>query len=153
MKKIAVLVLAIATLLVAAPANAEVRHDNPRQDLLKIINRERIDAGLNPVSFISGGCRSEFARKHTERMVAVDALFHSDSDEATELWLCMGEWPGVYGEIVGLVKPAWHYRGLVDAFMASDTHRGVILDSTRTKAAVGIVRHDGILWTTIQFYA
>lgn len=114
-----------------------------RATMLKLTNAARAKKDLRLLKLDAE--LSKYARRHSREMANQDRLFHT-ANLAEKLkgkkWRVGGENVG-YGSSLKQVQRA---------FMRSAAHRGNILRKAFKRAAIGVVRSDGIFFVTVIFY-
>ncbi|QGQ20244.1 hypothetical protein GC089_14860 [Cellulomonas sp. JZ18] len=105
-------------------------------DVGAALNAHRAANGLGGLSIVSSGARAE----HAMQMAASDSIWHSGTRAGS---------PKARPEIVGRVSPASASR-MIAAYAASDGHNRQMLGSYST-AYIGVVLHDGWMYTSITF--
>ncbi|HUF32351.1 MAG TPA: CAP domain-containing protein [Acidimicrobiales bacterium] len=137
-----VFVVALVALLAASGAGA-ARAASPGDEagFVARANQERTARGL--ISLAVADDLRVVARRHAQRMVDRDELYHNPNlGSEVEGWDVVAENVGVGSEI----------QGIHDAFMASPTHRDVILRPDLEEVGVGVVRtDDGRIWVVEVF--
>jgi uncharacterized protein YkwD len=89
---------------------------------------------------------SEIARRHSMAMARSGELFHTADVDVYLHGIAWHTW----GENVGYTSQ--DVAAMQQAFMDSPPHRSNILNRAFREVAVGAVRVDGTLWTTVFFY-
>jgi uncharacterized protein YkwD len=110
------------------------------------INGARTTGGVRAVSW-NGGLASS-ARAHSTSMVRRGSIFHSSR---SQLWANMRRACSscsYTGEVVGV---GTSLRQVFGAFMASSSHRAVVMSGAFRYAGVGVVFSRGKYWVTVQF--
>jgi len=110
--------------------------------MMRWINRERTDEGLNALKFRK--TLGYLGRKHSRKMRSAGFIFHSDLSRTVRRlrWRTAGENVGV-----GPTAGALH-----KAFMASPGHRANVLASGYDRVGVGLVTSaGGVIWVTVLF--
>lgn len=105
------------------------------------VNAERSAAGLP--GYEGAADLVEVARRHSARMASEQRLYHNPAlSSEVQDWQAVGENVGVGSSVDSIHQ----------AFMASQTHREVILSSTFTQVGMGVyVDDDGGIWVTQVF--
>jgi uncharacterized protein YkwD len=114
--------------------------------LLLMTNDVRDDHDLRPL--LDRRRLARYATRHTARMVRRGSLFHSTSSRMSDALSGTG-W-SMWGENVGVGSTL---RRVQRAFMHSTEHRANILRRAFDHAGIGVVRSDGYVWVTVDFYA
>jgi hypothetical protein len=141
---LAVLVVVVVLGPVPRPARADVAGDEAR--FLALANRSRAAVGLGQVAVAAD--LTAVARRHSADMAAQHRLFHTPN-----LLRAVGGRPQV-GEIAGmgdLSIPAWADVVHHD-FLASPTHRAVMLNGAFTHVGLAVSYGGGKTWVT-EVYA
>lgn len=118
-----------------------------RTELLNLINRDRLEIGLNAVTINSD--LNNLAQLHTEDMLERDFFSHINPD---------GEWPNDRRIELGIsttVNENLAMAGTVEyaheGLMRSGVHRLNIIDPSWTRVGLGIVQEDDYLLITEEF--
>ena len=120
------------------------------------IGRRRTEAGLDPLQLDQK--LTALARQRSQDMAQKDYFSHTGPDGTTarSLMIAAGIGPGLMGEILGRNNSAdlgESVSSVVDAFMASSSHRGSIVQPRFRAAGVGTaVGRDGMKYYTILFF-
>lgn len=132
----ALLVLApagLASTVAPAPQDAEAQ-------FTELVNSERAAHGSArlPVA----GDLVDVARRHAERMAAEGRLYHNPNlGSEVQNWQTVGENVGTGPSV----------EEIHQAFMASGSHRGVILDGTFTQVGIGVAIKGDTIWVAQVF--
>jgi hypothetical protein len=95
--------------------------------LLQLINSARAQSGIGPVAF--DGTLASIAQSHARRMAAEGRIYHNPSYPGSA-----GAWEA-WGENVGTAPDV---DAAHRAFMASSTHRRVLLNPAFTRVGIGV---------------
>jgi uncharacterized protein YkwD len=142
----AVASLGVATSADARAAELSTARTSAAHRLLRWTNDAREQHDLRPLR--DRRRLSRYATRHSERMLRRGSLFHSTSTRMGDALSGTG-W-SMWGENVG-VGPS--LRRVQRAFMHSTEHRDNILRRAFDHAGIGVVRSDGYVWVTVDFYA
>jgi hypothetical protein len=135
--------LAAAAAVIAATllaANVAVASSSQESDLVSRINAERSARGLRTVVVKSD--LVAVARAWSDHMAAEGAISHDPNlPNEVEGWTALGDNVGK-GPTVGTVH---------EAFMKSDAHRSIIIDSRFNQVGVGVTQAGDLLYVTQVF--
>lgn len=133
-----VVLAAVVAVSVPGPARADV---GAAGDLTAWIGQERAAAGLGRLQV--AGDLVDVATRHAQRMAAEGRLHHNPS---------LGQDVSGWDRLTENVGHGPDAHAVHDAFMASSSHRGNILDRGVTQVGVGTARgSDGTLWVAQVF--
>jgi uncharacterized protein YkwD len=133
-RRLLVLMLALVPLL-SAPTIASAM-GAPERRALDLVDGVRDRHGLR--TLVVRPRLMRYAERHTRLMASKRTLFHSS--------LSVGRFSAV-GECVGL---GGNVRQVFKAFMASTTHRRIILGTWRY-IGIGVASRDGTRYVTLEF--
>ena len=121
--------------------------DNEKRTMTEV-NDRRDNNGRDRLSWDLALAR--VARHHTIKMAANGDIFHNLEHNGTHIT----KWSGL-GEVIGRVShkdtDQQSVMSLVNALMASDAHRSIILDSSWKYLGAGTVKGKDYLWVTVIF--
>lgn len=140
LRRIWALAACTAALLVAgmAPAGADAVDDEAR--FVELINADRRADGAGPLVVLPE--LVDKARRHAQRMVDADKIFHSDDmADGLEGWKLLGENVGRGGNIDSLHQ----------AFMDSPDHRRNVLDPRFDAVGIGVIWKEGVPYVVELF--
>jgi uncharacterized protein YkwD len=148
------LVLAVAVALVAGaglPPAASAAGDHDRTALLRMLNDTRARHDLDPVGLDRPLSRD--AKKHTNKMIRQDRLFHPADLEKMLRGSAYERFAAVAVACAGTL------RGLHRALLQSRVHREILLHEDAEMVGIGVVQTDsanrcgrGSFWATYVFY-
>jgi uncharacterized protein YkwD len=128
-----------------APTAVPLDRDAFEAQVLRLVNEERTQAGLAPLSADPG--MMEFARRRSEDMVARGYFSHYDPETGADLTPNSGE--NISRQ--GTRWSAPRIQEIVNGWMESTGHRENILDGGATRTGVGVAVGDGYVIVTQLF--
>lgn len=140
MRKVLLVVAAMAVSAVLVVQTASAGSPNPEAQFVDLVNADRAAAGLKPLRV--DVALADVARTHSGRMSQAGTIFHNQNlaSEVTGPWLLLGENVGVGPNVPDLHR----------AFMASTYHRENVLGDF-TAVGVGIVMNGETIYVTEVF--
>jgi len=129
-----------------APTTTPLDRDAFEAEIVRLVNEERITAGLSPLEVDPG--LMQFARERSEDMVAREYYSHNDPVTGEDLTPNIGE---------NLLKNrAGHLsltiaQGSIATWMRSEGHQNNILAGHSTKTGVGVAIGNGYIIVTQLF--
>lgn len=139
---IALTLVVAATFAAAGPASAGARTLDLRHRMLHLVNDSRQAHGLR---LRLNGHVSHYAWRHSRRMGRRRSVYHSSG-----VWQQVQRYgASTWGENVGM---SGTLARLERAFMASPSHRENTLASRFHRVGIGVVRAQGRLWVTLDFF-
>ena len=142
-RRLPLLVVVAAVLVAGVSSTADANVLPRRVRMLHLLNQTRRSHGL-PVFRLNRSV-SNFAWRHTKRMVARNYLFHtSNLYDAVRLYR-----PSTWGENVAMCLSLKRVRTL---WMRSAPHRANILNARYRRIGIGVVKARGLIWVTAIFY-
>ena len=136
-----VLVVGLATAMLSIGLSIAPALASPESSLLSKINAERAANGKEPLQ-VYWDLRDD-ARIHAKNMRDAQQVYNQPNlNEVTDVWFTLAESVGVGASVAGIM----------DAFMASSSHRSSILNSGFNYIGAGVAEDDnGILWVDVIF--
>lgn len=140
------LLLAVATVLSAAPSAQAVGPDSYLTAATKATNGERTSRGLAPLGG-SNRCLERFAVRQAHKMADARQISHSSN------FLSFGRRCGLrlWGENVAQALGDDEGRGVVGLWMDSESHRANILKRGYRQMGMGAVQRHGSWWVVQVF--
>lgn len=146
---VSTLLLGVVSVVVdtAEPAEAApVAMNASEGDFLRLLNQERVNAGLAPLVHDAGLANT--SRVWSGTMALLNTLKH-DPALRSIIALLEPAWQS-YGENVGF---GGSVRWLHDAFLASPGHRANAMSAKFNRVGIGTVQSGSSIWVTVRFLA
>lgn len=147
MRRTAVLIALVLLVVALAPAANAYPQERRRKALIRWTNQVRVERGIAPLRV--DWRVMPLAQLHSRRMAMERELFHTV--ELGRKLRDLGISWRVKGEAIG-AGLVGHLRAVFVGFMASPSHRALILDPRFRRIGVGVVTGGGFLWVTVIFY-